>query len=359
MQRTIQIKTKSGQELQTPCFFLNTKDGCATYLSPDILDGMNNVHAMHMSLSDTVELTDVLLKYGKGSKAFLNLKKYPIMLTNRDLTTFNDCPSALPDSITIPAKKGNLKITLSRFREIISAFQVDIVAAMAYDVAWDASKKRVRKSVDLSLTWLDSLLQSPLPFPCDIYAVIGGGSDMAARHRCASLMSSRPVSGFLIGGLDTGETDEERAEVIKTIISVLPPSLPRGCLGCGSPEDIVNMVSLGIDIFSSSYPLLVTEEGYALTFDNTPQSHPSPRKLNIRDSALVVDGRKIKEECRCYTCTNHTRAYIHHLFNVHELLGHVLLHIHNVHHYSEFFQEIRNQIKAGSFDSWKSHILQL
>jgi len=124
-------------------------------------------------------------------------------------------------------------------------------------------------------------------------------------------------------------------------------------IGPGAPEEILDLVENGIDLFSTAYPYLTTELGYALTFTLDSSEPQRDRKLNVRDAVHVIDKRPIIEGCECFACKNHTRAYLHHLSNVNEMLGEVLLQIHNTYHYLEFFKVIRTHIQKGTFSNFK------
>jgi len=349
---------KTHTTLFTPTYLVQTKDGNPLYLTTDMLVALKEAQALHITIQDVIELKDVLQKYGKGAHKLFNLDKYTLFLSLRDSKVFVECPSANADSISVVAKKGNIKLSTQTFVKLIAAAQVDIFTSMFFDVAWDSSLKRAKKSVDLALVWLDSVLQQlPDNTKGGIFGVVEGSRFLDQRIKSAKDTALRPVAGFIIGGLETGETPQERATVLDAVLKNLPDDKPRMVVGPGCPEDVLELIEKGVDVFCNSYPHFMTEQGYALSFALDPSQEVYSRKMNMRDPVYIIDSQPLIIGCTCYTCTSHTRAYIHHLLNVHEMLAEVLLEIHNLHHYLEFFRIIREHIRAGDFESYKMWFL--
>jgi len=183
------------------------------------------------------------------------------------------------------------------------------------------------------------------------------------RIKAAKEIAKRNVAGFVLGSFGLGESQEMRTAMIEAILKELPSTKPRILPGVGSPEEILHCVNLGIDLFNSNYPNLLTEWGYAMTFSLNPSisSDVDSRrsKINLRDKRFQLDQTALAKECSCFTCRNHTKAYLHHLLNTHEMLANVLLIIHNCFHYLEFFRNIRWHIKNGTFSTYSRDLLQL
>jgi hypothetical protein len=225
-----------------------------------------------------------------------------------------------------------------------------------------------------------------------LLAAIQGGSDEELRTDCATQMASRVdrgVDGFVLGGLETGESLTERLQLIDAMIKPLPVDRIRMLTGQGAPEDVLHGVEHGIDMFDAPYPYLLTQLGLASTFpfddatlaaatsaaaatsvsstttststssstDGVVTSSGSLSKMNLRDKRFAKDTQPILTGCACATCTSHTRAYIHHLLNVHEMLAQVLLQQHNLHHYMRFFECMRTAIDANTFTEFKAKVL--
>lgn len=157
----------------------------------------------------------------------------------------------------------------------------------------------------------------------------------------------RPTrAGFVVGDVYLGETSEERVQAIRATISKLPPGLPRAISGVPTLEEMVEVVAEGIDVLRSPYALALSQCGYACTVDEGgARLEPPPgvdaaracgaftdgTKINLRDAYFRDDFSPLLPGCTCVTCKNHTRAYIHHLLNMHEMSARVLLYAHNRH----------------------------
>jgi hypothetical protein len=109
-------------------------------MTPDILEDVKEAQAMHINISDIVELREVLQKYGQGAHNFFNLRKYTLFLSFRDPLNFVDCPGAQSDCITVIPRKGNTKLTKEQYRQLINCSRMDMITPMFFDVTWDASK---------------------------------------------------------------------------------------------------------------------------------------------------------------------------------------------------------------------------
>jgi len=168
-----------------------------------------------------------------------------------------------------------------------------------------------------------------------------------------------------------GETATDRAELLEAVMNVLPKDKLRHVSGLGLPEDVLQGVAAGVDIFESTYPYMLTMGGYAMTFpfcmkttskglshrescmEEKAKAGTDSAKINLRAVSYKLDNTPLVKGCQCYTCQKHTRAYINHLLNTHEMLAQTLLEIHNTYHYLAFFQAIRNSIKEDNFHNFR------
>ena len=181
--------------------------------------------------------------------------------------------------------------------------------------------KRIIKSVNRSLRYLDECLYTRQSYQ-KVFGVIQGSYSEIERRRSARETAQRDIDGFLLEGLFSGENEEERVKLLETIISVLPTHPIRMIHGCSSPEDILKMVHLGIDLFDSTYPFRMADEGIAWT----ACSIDSFEKLYLLDNLYQADKMPLADGCLCFSCKQgYMRGYIHHLLKVHEMLASVLL----------------------------------
>eukprot|EP00300_Choanocystis_sp_HF-7_P001295 c11042_g1_i1.p1 GENE.c11042_g1_i1~~c11042_g1_i1.p1 ORF type:complete len:256 (-),score=47.31 c11042_g1_i1:79-846(-) len=233
-----------------------------------------------------------------------------------------------------------------------------------------------KKCTEKSLAWLDKSIKlcsdESLPFPAidpatRMVAAIQGADVMRRRADCAKEMAKREVAGYAIGGLYLGESPQERFDLLEQCVVVLPPSKFRILQGCHRPIDILDAVLLGVDLFEGSYAAQLTLQGYAATFqivaphlphrakrqrleENAPSR--SIDKISLLDNAFALDERPLLPGCQCYTCTHHTRAYLHHLVVCREMTADVLLDLHNIAHMTRFMEQVRERIEDETIQDY-------
>ena len=155
--------------------------------------------------------------------------------------------------------------------------------------------------------------------------------------------------GFAIGGLSVGEPKEDMLRILQHTAPQLPEHKPRYLMGVGTPEDIVAAVAQGIDMFDCVMPTRNARNGMMFTRHGD---------IKIKNAQYRLDMRPLDEQCACYTCRNFTRAYLHHLHRIGEILGARLNTIHNLHYYQQLMGEIRAAIAAGQFSAFISSFRQ-
>lgn len=223
--------------------------------------------------------------------------------------------------------------------------------------------------MDRTVKWLDECLTLNSTGG-GVFGAIVGGNDVEERKRCAVEVVKRNVSGYWIGGFGSGESMDERPALLDAVTDVLPEEMPRMICGLGLPEEILQGIAAGVDLFDSAYIYHLTLGGFALTFplygivEKQPAAHLKDNasdmtKINLRATLYRKDTSPILEGCNCYTCLNHTKAYINHLLNVHEMLAQILLELHNTHHYLGFFRSIREAIEAGKFQQFHQKFVEV
>ena len=177
-----------------------------------------------------------------------------------------------------------------------------------------------------------------------LYAIVQGGVFPELRRQSAEYLTSLDFPGYAIGGLSLGEPKEVTFSMVAETTALLPANKPRYLMGMGSPEDIVEGVAQGIDIFDSALPTRVARNGALFI--------PTGR-VNISNAAYARMAQPLVPDCSCYTCRNFSAAYLHHLFNCSELLAYRLATIHNLSFISNLMREIREAIIAGNFPAFR------
>jgi queuine tRNA-ribosyltransferase len=177
-----------------------------------------------------------------------------------------------------------------------------------------------------------------------LFGIIQGGIFPDLREQSANFLKSLDFPGYAIGGLSVGETKEQMYATLDVTLPCLPPEKPRYLMGVGTPEDLVEGIARGVDIFDCVLPTRVARNGQALLRTG---------KFNMRNARFADDVRPIDETCHCYTCTHFSRAYIRHLVVAKEMLAATLLSIHNLHTMLAITREIRAAICTGNFPDYR------
>ena len=223
--------------------------------------------------------------------------------------------------------KGKQKITGEQYVKGIVSSKPEICTPLSDYVQSNESLKRVRKSVDRSLAYLDQHLTALQGSGTATFGVLQGSQFAEERRRSAQETAKREVAGFSIEGLGCGEPSREFGTLLTASLQHLPAEKPRLLHGTVSPLQILRAVELGVDLFDGSYPLVISELGEALVFSfaGVLGEQQQQYKLNLWDAVYSRDKGPLVAGCTCYTCKTHTRAYVHHLLNTRELLAPVLL----------------------------------
>jgi len=175
-----------------------------------------------------------------------------------------------------------------------------------------------------------------------LFGIIQGGVLPELRTASAQFISSLPFPGIAIGGLSVGETKAEMHVMLDVVIQSLPSTKPRYLMGVGTPEDLIDGIARGIDIFDCVLPTRLARHNAAFS---------SEGRLNLMNAIYTHDPRPIDATCQCYTCQSFTRAYLRHLIVAKELLAGTLLSIHNLHALIQLVKDIRVSILDGTFES--------
>jgi len=353
------------KKLETPTCFVYTKAALPPNLTPDLfaefkkLSSDGTLPAVQTSLQDLFADIRSYEKYQSGIHDYCSYPHDTIIYASiRDPSVFTD-NTISNDSISLTSKSGKTKLTVTDYVNIHKNLQADIIESVSMDVpSHMTTAKKSRKSTDTANAWIDQAIKNDLH---NIFGVIQGGNLLKTRGYAARDVAQRPVAGFVVGGLGLGETAEERVEIIREVLKYLPDDKPRLIPGIGNPNEVLQCIEMGIDLFNSNYPNIMTEWGHALTFtssSNNNNTEVQPFKINLHDKQYQLSHDAILKDCACYTCQNHTRGYLHHLLCTHELLVNVLLSIHNTFHYLKFFSNIRAAIAAGKFQQFKKDFEQ-
>jgi queuine tRNA-ribosyltransferase len=214
---------------------------------------------------------------------------------------------------------------------------------MAFDECSDPNDHAYSlKAMERTHRWAERSLKAHTRADQALFGIVQGGVDDELRAKSAGFIGSMPFPGLAIGGLSVGETKEEMHRILDVVTPLLPEHKPRYLMGVGTPEDLINGIARGVDIFDCVLPTRLARHHAAFS---------STGRLNLMNATFKRDPRPIDEACDCYTCRTFTRAYLRHLINAKELLASTLISIHNLHALIQLVKDIRVYIAEGSFES--------
>ena len=204
-----------------------------------------------------------------------------------------------------------------------------------------------RKSMEMSLRWAKRCQDefARLENPNALFGIVQGGMFENLRDQSLAGLAELDLPGYAIGGLSVGEPKEDMQRVLAHIGHQLPAQKPRYLMGVGTPEDLIEGVSRGIDMFDCVMPTRNARNGHLFTRFGD---------LRLRNARYKTDERPVDETCTCYTCKTFSRAYLHHLDRCGEMLGPMLTSIHNLHYYLNLMQEARDALDVGGFAAFQA-----
>ncbi|MFL6337383.1 MAG: tRNA guanosine(34) transglycosylase Tgt [Pyrinomonadaceae bacterium] len=182
-----------------------------------------------------------------------------------------------------------------------------------------------------------------------IFGIVQGATHLDLRRESLERTVEVGFDGYAIGGLSVGEEKPVMYEVVEHVAPLMPPARPRYLMGVGTPEDLVECVARGVDMFDCVIPTRNGRNGQAFT---------SRGRLNIKNAAWATDARALDEACGCAVCRRHTRAYLRHLYMAGEILGAVLLSHHNLAFFLDTMRRVRQAIRSGEFTRFRREFLE-
>lgn len=219
----------------------------------------------------------------------------------------------------------------------------DIVMIFDECTPYPADERTARASMELSLRWAERSKLAHGDNPAALFGIVQGG--MHEHLRTESLAGLREIGfdGYAIGGLSVGEPKEDMLRILQHLAPQMSPDRPRYLMGVGTPEDIVEAVRRGIDMFDCVLPTRNARNGHLFV---------TTGDVRIRNARYRDDPRPLDESCTCYTCRHYSRAYLRHLDQCNEILGARLNTIHNLYYYQSLMRELREAIAAGRLESY-------
>jgi len=220
----------------------------------------------------------------------------------------------------------------------------DIVMAFDECVSYPAEYEYVQRSVALTSRWAERCRAHLAGEAQALFGIVQGGVYPDLREKSVHDLVRLGFDGYALGGLAVGEDRDTRLHVIRETIQMLPEDKPVYLMGVGAPEDLVESVALGVDMFDCVMPTRNARNGTLFTTHG---------RITIKNAQYMDDERAVDDQCDCYTCTHFSRAYLRHLFLARELLAYRLNTIHNLRYYARLMAGLREAVKHGRVEEFK------
>jgi queuine tRNA-ribosyltransferase len=337
--------------VDTPAFMPVGTYGAVKAMSPDEVAATGAqivlANTFHLWLRPGLE---VIEKHG-GLHRFMGWQR-PILTDSGGFQVFSLGPlrriSEQGVHFASPVNGDRLLLTPEESMRIQTVLDADI--AMVFDecTAYPATPAAAAESMRLSLRWAarcrEAFARRNL-----LFGIVQGGMYERLRDESLEALLGIGFDGYALGGLSVGEPAEDRRRILEHCAPRLPAHRPRYLMGMGSPEDLIEAVAAGIDMFDCVLPTRNARNGWLFTRFGD---------VKIRNARHRDDDRPLDERCGCYTCRRFTRAYLHHLQKVNEILGARLNTLHNLHYYQELMRELRGAIETGTLAEASRRLLE-
>ena len=336
--------------IQTPVFMPVGTYGTVKAMTPQSLHDIG----AQICLGNTFHLwlrpgLDVVQAH-KGLHDFMNWQK-PILTDSGGFQVFSlGAMRKITEEgvkFSSPHDGAKLFLTPEISMQIQKVLNSDIVMIFDECTPYPATLDEAAKSMRLSMRWAQRSRDehNKLENSNALFGIVQGGMHETLRDESLAGLDEIGFDGMAIGGLSVGEPKEDMARILAHTAPKMPAHKPRYLMGVGTPEDLVHSVKAGIDMFDCVMPTR-----------NARNGHLFPRfgDVKIKNARHKTDTGPLDPSCNCYTCTNFTRGYLHHLFRAGEILGSMLNTIHNLHFYQTIMTEMRAAIEAGTLTDWAS-----
>ena len=340
--------------VETPAFMPVGTYGAVKSVAPDELSALG----AHMILGNTFHLwlrpgLEVIEKFG-GLHRFIGWDG-PILTDSGGFQVFSlgALRKISEDGVhfSSPVNGDKLMLTPEQSMQIQHVLNADVVMIFDECTPWPAEAEVAASSMRLSLRWAErsATEHRRLENPNALFGIVQGGMYAELRRESLDGLLQIGFDGYAIGGLSVGEPKQEMLAVLDAIAAVMPVSTPRYLMGVGTPEDLLDGIERGIDMFDCVMPTRNARNGWLFTRNGD---------LKLRNARYKIDDRPVDAECGCYTCQRFSRAYLHHLHRVGEILGSRLNTLHNLYYYQQLMQGARAAIEVGGFPKYAREVRQ-
>lgn len=337
--------------VETPVFMPVGTYGTVKAMSPEELAGLGAQivlgNAFHLWLRPGAE---VIEKHG-GLHRFMGWKG-PILTDSGGFQVFSlgAMRKITEEGATFasPINGDRLLLTPEESMKIQKKLNSDVVMVFDECTPWPATETQARKSMELSMRWAERSKRTHEGNSNALFGIVQGSVYEELREESLRELQKIQFDGYAIGGLAVGEPAADRLRIMTHLLPHMPADKPRYLMGMGTPEDIIEAVLAGVDMFDCVLPTRNARNGWLYTRSGD---------VKIRNAKWRDDARPLDEACACHACRNFSRAYLYHLQKANEILGARLNTIHNLHYYLQLMKELREAIEAGALADTAARLL--
>lgn len=345
------FKTPHG-EIKTPIFMpVGTNSAVKMLTNEQVLEAGAQIilaNSYHMYLRAGCDL----IKEAGGLHKWMNFNK-PILTDSGGFQIFSlaKLRKITPDGVHFqdPVNGSKHYITPEISMKIQEDLGADIIMAFDECAPYPCSYKEAKSALDKTKNWLIRCFEAHKNYSQALFPIVQGAFFDDLRKESAQFVSQFDAAGYAIGGVSVGEPADIKNHITKITAPLLPQNKPRYLMGVGTPTDLIEGIKSGIDMFDCVLPTRNARHGSFFTYQGN--------KI-IKNKQFERDFTPLDEKCDCYTCKNHTKAYIRHLYKTQEATAATLLSIHNIHFLIKLSQDLRNSIIEGNFESYCDELMR-
>jgi queuine tRNA-ribosyltransferase len=345
-----EVRTASGV-VRTPAFMPVATQASVKSLTPrDVTDAGADIvlgNAYHLMLRPGLEVIGAL-----GGLASFMRWDGPVLTDSGGYQIFSLARLAKLNDRGVEFRShidgATVFVTPEQIVAVQEALRSDIMMVLDECVGNPCLHEEAERAVARTLAWARRSLEARREGSGALFAIVQGSTFRDLRERSARDLVAEGFDGYAIGGLGVGEEPQERRDALAWTLPCLPEDRPRYLMGVGPPEDILDAVAAGVDMFDCVVPTRNGRNAAAFTRRGV---------LKLRNAKHRLDARPLDDRCGCYTCRNFTRAYLRHLFMAKELLALTLTSLHNTVFFLDLMESIRAAIRSGRFREWTGEFL--
>ena len=339
--RESEIHTSRGV-VQTPAFMPVGTNGTVKGLTVNDLNETNSQIILGNTFHLMLRPGDSLIKDLGGLHKFINWDK-PILTDSGGFQVWSlgDLAKISEEGVKFSSPYDGKKIFMTPEDSILIQENLGSDIIMAFDECtnYPSTHEEAKKSMELSMRWAKRC-KTAHKSNSALFGIVQGGMYKDLREESLNKLIDIDFDGIALGGLSVGESKHEKTEILEFMSNKLPKDRPRYLMGVGTPEDIVEAVRYGIDMFDCVLPTRNARNGQLIT---------STGVVNIRNAPYKMSEEPVDENCDCKVCKNYSRAYLNHLDRTNEMLGSMLSSYHNIYYYQSLMKNIRESILNNKF----------